>query len=302
MIMFDSMNYLLILALLLMMTSCDEENTLNHHKPNPKAIELNNLAIEIGLFKREDSIDIDSALILLNRATDMDSLYYLAYENKFQFLLRKNDFQGLMDNFDEMERLQPKNPHVLMRKGLVYELFGKQDEAMEMYEKGIKAYDNIEDKGSLNFLLDYASSLVLANNYEKAMEIVEKARNSYPESRLWEGFELPTKAEVLQEAGGIRKRKIVIFTKECDENYKVVIREERDLQLDSLFIYHENMELFKSSIEIHDTGEHFLEMTDSGCVVTIETAANFLLKHQLILGDSIRLISFRQKISGTALK
>jgi tetratricopeptide (TPR) repeat protein len=287
------MKYLVWFISFWILLSCRNEEGLINHNPDPMAIELNNRALKIGLYIREDSIDIDSALFLLNQSIAIDSLYYLAYENKVQFLLKKNDFNGLMTNFEEMQRLQPKNPHVYMQQGLVYELFGHDEEALELYERGIVTYDNIEDQGSLNFLLDYASSLVLANDFEKAMEIVEKARINYPNSRLWEGFELPTKAEVFQEAGGIRKRKVVIITKECDEAYKVVIQEEKDQKFDSLFVYHENMGLFKSSIEIHDTGEHFVEITDSGCIVTIETAANFLLQHKLILGDSIRVITYR---------
>lgn len=194
------MKNFLIIAIALIATSCGE-NTEAHYKPNPKSIELNNKALEITMYARGDSIKVDSAIMLLDEATKIDSLYFQGYLNKIQFLMIKKDYKHLLKTNRRIIELRSNQPSWIIQKGLILELSGNLDEANKEYVKGIKQFENIidiESDLSWEFEFEFAQSLVIANNYDKANDIIIRLKKDHPKSEILETFELQTKKELLE--------------------------------------------------------------------------------------------------------
>lgn len=203
-------NFLLI-TLVSIAVSCSQ-NTIDtkseieqefqaEYKPNSEAIELNNKALEITMFHRDDLIKIDSAILLLNKATELDSLYFFGYSNKIQFLMIKKDFSRLLETNQRIQELRPNQPNWIIQRAMILELSGEIDNANAEYKKGINEYEEIinsEKNLPWEFELEFAQSLVMANNYDKALEIINRLKKEKPNLEIWEAFELQTKDELLQ--------------------------------------------------------------------------------------------------------
>lgn len=200
---------LIILASIVIGCSQNQNDTKNEivreahseYKPDPESIELNNKAIEITMNHRDDSIKVDSAILLLDKATELDSQYLMGYVNKVQFLLIKQDLPRLLETNKKISELRPKQPSWIIQRALILELSGAIDKANTEYKRGINAYEQIMDSAanpSWEFELEYAQSLVVANNYDKAQEIIYSLKKEYPDLDIWEVFELQTKDELLR--------------------------------------------------------------------------------------------------------
>jgi len=205
------MNKILFLILASIAISCGQEQSdtqgkiekesRSEYKPNPESIELNNKALEISMFHRDDSLKVDSAIILLDKATEIDSLYFLGYANKIQFLMIKQDFPRLLETNKRIRELRPNQPNWIIQRALILELSGEIDKANTEYKKGINEYEQImnsESDLSWEFELEFAQSLVMANHYDKAQEIINKLKKENPDLEIWNAFELQTKSELLK--------------------------------------------------------------------------------------------------------
>lgn len=176
------------------------QSTQLDYKPNQESIELNKKALEITMFHRDDSIKVDSAISLLDKATELDSLYFLGYVNKIQFLMLKDDYKRLLETNRKIIELRPHQLNWRIQRALILELSGEVDKANIEYGKGINLYEEIitlESNYSVEFQLEFAQSLVLANNYEKAVNIINRLRDENPDLELWESYKLQTKGEFL---------------------------------------------------------------------------------------------------------
>ncbi|MEO1054351.1 MAG: hypothetical protein AAFX87_27180 [Bacteroidota bacterium] len=184
-----------------------QEDAKTDYQPNPKSIELNNKALEITTFNFDDSIKVDSAIMLLDQATALDSLYFLGYVNKIMFLMMKNDFSRSLETNQRIRELRPKQPKWIIQSALIFELLGDLDKANTEYRKGIKAYENMLDSEtnlSWELELEFAQSLVLANDFDRAQDIINKLKKENPDLEFWEAFELQTKNELLTLMNGKR--------------------------------------------------------------------------------------------------
>jgi len=153
------------------------------------------------MLNQEDTIKVDSAILLLDLATELDSLYFLGYVNKIRFLMIKEDFKRLLETNKRIRQLRPGQPSWIIQRGLILELSGDIEEATVEYENGVKEYENIlhsDSNLSWEFELEFAESLVLANNYERALKIIEKMRDQYPDLEIWAAYKLHTKDELLE--------------------------------------------------------------------------------------------------------
>ena len=178
-----------------------EQEAQSNYKPNSESIELNNKALEISKFQRYDTLKVDSALLLLDKATELDSLYFLGYANKVQFLMFKQDFQRLLENNKKIRELRPNQPNWIIQHGLILELSDEIDKANKEYKIGINEYEKIMNSDanlSWEFELEFAQSLVIANNYEEAQKIINRLKKENPDLEIWEFFELKTKDKIIE--------------------------------------------------------------------------------------------------------
>lgn len=205
------MKYLILIVLASIAISCSQNQndtkneikreTLFEYKPNPESIELNNKALEITMFHREDSIKVDSAILLLDKATELDSLFFLGYCSKVQFLMIKKDFPRLLENNKRIRELRPNQPNWIIQRALILELSGEIEKANTEYKKGISEYEQIMDSErnlSWEFELEFAQNLVMANNYDKAQKIVNRLKKENPNLEILKAFQLQKKDELLK--------------------------------------------------------------------------------------------------------
>jgi tetratricopeptide (TPR) repeat protein len=147
-----------------------------------EVIELNNKALELF---REDKID--SALILINKAIEIDSAYHLAYYNKCNFLwqLGRND-EALLT---AKQFVKNSNEQAFITLGLAYEKVGKPNKAKECYKilldsATIYYSDTLDFRTSLGF----ATLTTITQGKEKGYSEIQKVFNKF-QSNLTE-FEL----------------------------------------------------------------------------------------------------------------
>ena len=81
-----------IVFLTFLAVSCNSQSNSHYDK---KATELNNRAVNMILDNP------DSALILLDQATDIDSNYHVAYGNKVSVYLSQKDFENAIKSAEK---------------------------------------------------------------------------------------------------------------------------------------------------------------------------------------------------------
>ncbi|HEY9044500.1 MAG TPA: hypothetical protein VIN08_01330 [Ohtaekwangia sp.] len=141
-----------ILSVFILIACGDRDKTSNQttrieaYKPNSVALKLNNKAS--GLIgdagHTYDSLKnqlYDSAIIYLDKAIEIDSLYVLAYINKAQALQRKGSFEKAIGVLSRVQRIKPDFPEILISQGFLLEKIGKIVSAEQQYNKALKAYE-----------------------------------------------------------------------------------------------------------------------------------------------------------------
>ena len=109
---------LVAVLMLIAVTSCKQEVT--YQKPNPAAVQLNGQAMDLIRFN-ENPDSAAKALALLDKATTIDSKYFLAYFNKLMFLspFKKIDEEIRINN--KLITLRPDLLDLYLYGGLWYE-------------------------------------------------------------------------------------------------------------------------------------------------------------------------------------
>lgn len=189
-----------ITALMAMSCSNNTEQQAEgaNHTPDAKAVELNNQAMELD---KSDAANVDSAIALLDQATAVDSLYLLAYVNKVPLLMDKKDFPRLLETNENIRKLSPNQPTWIMQNGVILELSGDTEAANKVYKEGIASYEDIlasNPEAHWGFKLEFAQSLVLIGEYDKAQKMVEDLKKESPDLEIWETFQLKTKDEIFE--------------------------------------------------------------------------------------------------------
>ena len=192
----------ILIIFLSLIISCEVNDPNTVHIPNPKVIELHDRALKMTILDGHGHgyMNIDSAIILLDEATRIDSLFMPGYINKCQFFLIKKDYKRLLETNAKIRILKPHQPLWIIQKGFILELSGKKKKADIEYKKAIKKYEEIiENESNIpwEFKLDYASSLVWSGDYNKANDIIISLKKEYPDLNIWKSFKLPTKKELL---------------------------------------------------------------------------------------------------------
>ncbi len=183
-----------ILLLSALTCGCDQENNTEEvddvYQPNPEALELNNKAVNfIGNAAHSyDSIKgsfYDSALIYLNEALQVDSLYITAYTNKAQVLRNKGQLKESIDVLEKVESIKPGFVEVIMGQGLVYEKMGNMSQAHKKYNEALEAYKaRLEDNPDpVKVKLDIAFLYIFLEDKHRGMNELEFLKDEYPDDQ-----------------------------------------------------------------------------------------------------------------------
>lgn len=128
------MKHLVILLIIIGLSSCKNSKESNH-KYNPKAIELNNEAIKLSLdFKK------DSALILFNKAIELDKSFHLPHSNKVGIYLKRKEYEKALYESEMVIKKKPELAESWFITGLLNEHQGNHKKANINYKKSIKIF------------------------------------------------------------------------------------------------------------------------------------------------------------------
>ena len=157
---------------------------------NPRAIKLNNKAIELYSYvggepvSMHDSLMLDSALVLLNNAIKLDAQYYLAYANKAMILASYKLYTQAIETLNYIIKIRPNYVEGIANQGFLYEKMGDLTKANEKYKEAIEAYlkrlnDPYKIMDGVAVQADIAFMLLFVDGKDKALQLIDTiiARN-----------------------------------------------------------------------------------------------------------------------------
>lgn len=199
-------NQILFLITLLMIVSCNnrEKESLNtertdKHLPDSNAVKLNNKAARLmaEISSYNDSLNnvlYDSALIYLNQAIEIDSLYLMAYTHKAQILQRKGSLEQARQILNEVEIMKPDFAEAIMGQGFILEKMGKMELADQKYRQALKAYEKrLEDNpgNAIKIQSDIALLYIFLEDENRALDEIRNLILENPENeelKVMEGY------------------------------------------------------------------------------------------------------------------
>ena len=180
---------IILLFILIGLYSCGQNDT--KHKVDPTAVRLNNNAMTLVKFiDNKDSSK--KAITLLDKATAIDSNYFLGYYNKLMFLdqLKQHDKSVLTVN--KLIQLRPYAHDLYLTAGIIYERKGDTSSSKIYFEKSLaicnKVLDTIKISNSDYIMLisNKVVNLIMLNRNSERDMMVQEASNQLYDSNLWD--------------------------------------------------------------------------------------------------------------------
>lgn len=155
---------------------------------NPKAIELNNQAVQ--LMQR---MDYDSALILFYKAIEIDKNYYLPYSNITGIYLSRKQFDRALQTSDKVVEMKPDLAEGWTFAGMLYDRQGDSLTAVKYYKKSIEIFDDrINNPGKKKDLyanrLNRSVSLILLGQESEGKNELRKLKAENPDDLMIDEF------------------------------------------------------------------------------------------------------------------
>ncbi|ELR68598.1 O-linked GlcNAc transferase [Fulvivirga imtechensis AK7] len=165
------------------------ESSVNTHQPDSNAVKLNNKAVKfIGdAAHTYDSLSgflYDSALMYLNQALEIDSLYLIAYSNKSQVLRRKGKLEESLEALNKVQNIKPNFAEVITEQGFILEKMGRMELAHQKYSQALKAYEKRLENDPKNdkVLSDIAFLYIFLEDENAALDEIRDLILKNPES------------------------------------------------------------------------------------------------------------------------
>lgn len=166
---------------------------------NLKAVEMNNKAVELmQKFKN------DSALILFDKAIELDKTYYLPHASKVGIYLNRNDLNKALSECETSLDLKPDYAEGWVLAGMLYDLKGETKNALKYYQKSIDMYNTkISDPNKKNNIksnrLNRAMLLVLIGQEKEGKQELSQLKSEYPDMKIIDEFLKLSKKDYLNQ-------------------------------------------------------------------------------------------------------
>lgn len=168
---------LLFLLLLIGLAACGQQT--KKYIPDKRAKELNDSASRLIMHNLSDSI-YPKAILLLDKATDIDSNYYNAYSYKLslQWMLKK--YNDALETAIHINRIRPNFPDSYVTIGLLYEKLRDTISSLKYFNSALKKYDNILDTMSIKnkmydaYLMNKGLDLIFAGQQINGNKILKQ--------------------------------------------------------------------------------------------------------------------------------
>jgi tetratricopeptide (TPR) repeat protein len=155
------------------------------YEPDPAAVQLNNKAMK--LVRYIDNADSSKkAISLLDKATAIDSSYFLGHFNKLMFLLKLKQFDKLVLTNNKLIQLRPNAHDLYLSGGTFYELVGDTLSAKKYFTQSLIICNAVLDTmntNNRNFVMlttNQAINLIMLNDTAKAKNILKALYDSLP--------------------------------------------------------------------------------------------------------------------------
>lgn len=155
---------------------------------NSSAVEMNNKAVELM-----QSFKNDSALILFDKAIELDKTYYKPHANKVGIYLNRNDLNKALTECKTSLDLKPDYAEGWVLAGMLYDLKGETNNALKYYQKSIDLFDKrISDPDKKDNIksnrLNRAMSLVLVGKDKEGKQEMSQLKSEYPDMKIIDEF------------------------------------------------------------------------------------------------------------------
>jgi tetratricopeptide (TPR) repeat protein len=158
-------------------------------KINPEAVKLCTEATRLSIFaKYPDSSK--KALILLDKATEIDSNYYLGYFNKFLFLSNLKQFEKSVLAATNLIRLEPNAHDIYIIRGIFYEKIGDSISSTKDFTKSLNICNKVLDTMKTNnqdyelIMMNRGVNLILLNKNDEADIFLKRINDLQKEGEL----------------------------------------------------------------------------------------------------------------------
>ena len=150
----------------------------------------------------DKNLKIDSCLVLVNKAIEIDKSYFNAYYTKSKFLTWKKDIKESISNNEKMIELRPNQPLWKIQRGLFFDIDNNKTEAQKNYKIGITEYENLlktQLKNDFNFRMEYLSALETKGDIKKAKLELEKITRDFPNNEILKVYKTEYKFKTKEE-------------------------------------------------------------------------------------------------------
>ncbi len=170
---------LVFILMLLALYSFGQKPT--KHIVDPKAIKLNNEATKLLGYNNNDSTL--KGVYLLDKATEIDSNYYLAYSNKLTCLTQLRQYDKAIATAKRLIRFKPLAPDIYMMCGEIYDKINDTISSNIYFNKALalsNAYLDTMKVENINydmFIMNKAVTLIMLNQQVEGNKLLKQLYN-----------------------------------------------------------------------------------------------------------------------------
>jgi tetratricopeptide (TPR) repeat protein len=168
------------LCLFILASCTQQENAVTKHEVPEAAKKLNDSAIVLYQRSSKDSAELVKMIELLDKATAIDSNFYMAYNNKIMFLFAAKQYDKALVASKQLIRIHPEVPDFYGRTGIICEILGDSVTAHGYFVKAGELYDHILDTMNTAspdydmFVMTVGMNKVMMGEEQKGNEILKQ--------------------------------------------------------------------------------------------------------------------------------
>ena len=190
--------FTLIAFFIMVVLGCGSKQEFEKHDPKPEAIKLYKQAWKIAMFEDEYNEKVDSAMVLLEEAIQIDSLYIEPHLAIIGFATLEKDKTEALEHCHRAQRIYKNFPEFITIEGVIHESNDEPQKAIKLYKKALDIYENdlMDDMAENPDLeLHYIECLYLNNKKNKANKKLEELKANNKQDDFYNGLTM----EILME-------------------------------------------------------------------------------------------------------
>jgi len=164
------------------------------HSVDPAAIQLNGQAMTLVPYV-DNADSSNKAIFLLDKATEIDSSYFLGYSNKLMFYYQLKQFDKALLTNNKLVQLRPTAHDLYLRSGMLYTQLGDTTNAKKYFTKGLTICNSVLDtmtKTNRDYVMlttNQAIALILLGDIQKANIILKVLYDNQPDDPDFDNVE-----------------------------------------------------------------------------------------------------------------